>query len=119
MAAEGHLLTTARTETRYQQDDTNTIGLVASLFCGVGAIFACFAFVAICYRSTVGVVIDVDVAVVDVVVVLAVVVSLLFAPELNPAHQKTSEPMKQPLQWLLLSSISLLLSFLKLKHYKR
>ena len=43
-------LITERTETRYQDDDTNTIGLVVSLFCGVGSIFACFAFVAICYR---------------------------------------------------------------------
>ena len=37
-------------ETTYMQDDQSTVGLVLALICGVGSIFICFAFVAICYR---------------------------------------------------------------------
>ena len=37
-------------EIPYKHDDQSTVGLVMALICGVGSIFICFAFVAICYR---------------------------------------------------------------------
>ena len=37
-------------EIPYQDDAQDTVGLVMALICGVASIFACFAFVAICYR---------------------------------------------------------------------
>ena len=43
-------LSTMRIETKYQEADQNTVGLVVVLVMGVGSIFTSFAVVAISYR---------------------------------------------------------------------